>query len=175
MTDHCAKAVLLAALAMLIAVLRPGTAAADGERVAIAASVAPGPAVLNQVWVRKYGGPEAGHVLLLIPGSPAGQANYDVLAPLFVQRVPNLAVWTLDRRENIGEDVSVMQIGDPNLSLLYYSGLVPVNGQFFTPSRAPRSFRARPSDRTSASGAPRSPSTTSGRWSWPPVRAGRAR
>jgi hypothetical protein len=91
----------------------PSSAAAGGERVAIPASIAPGPAQLNQVWVRKYGPPDTSHVLLLIPGSPAGQANYDILAPLLVERVPNLAVWTLDRRENIGEDISVMQIGDP--------------------------------------------------------------
>jgi pimeloyl-ACP methyl ester carboxylesterase len=50
--------------------------------------------------------------------------------------VPNLAVWTLDRRGNSLEDVSIMALGDPDLSLAYYgapcsSGLDFCSG--FTP------------------------------------------
>lgn len=134
------RALARAALVLLIAAMTPSLVGAerptrDGERVAIAGAAAPGPAVYNQVWVRKYGPRDATHVLLLIPGSPAGQGNYDALAPALVERVPDLAVWTLDRRENALEDVSIMALGDPDLSLAYYaapcSGLDRCSG--FTP------------------------------------------
>jgi len=77
----------------------------------------------NQVWVRKYGPQDAKHILILLPGSPAGQADYDTTAAALTARVPNLAVWSLDRRENAFEDVSGFALGDPGLALCYY--LVP--------------------------------------------------
>jgi hypothetical protein len=128
------RALARVALGLWIAAMTPSLVAAegptqDGERVAIAGAPAPGPAVYNQVWVRKYGPRDATHVLVLIPGSPAGQGNYDALAPALVERVPDLAVWTLDRRGNALEDISIMALGDPNLSLAYYSD--PFGG--FTP------------------------------------------
>ena len=115
------RALARVTLVLWIAAITPSRVAAegaphDGERVAIAGAPAPGPAVYNQVWVRKYGPREAAHVLVLIPGSPAGQGNYDALAPALVERVPDLAVWTLDRRGNALEDVSIMAVGDPDLS-----------------------------------------------------------
>jgi hypothetical protein len=120
------RALARVALVLWIAAIAPSRVAAegptdDGERVAIAGAPAPGPSQYNQLWVRKYGPRDATHVLLLVPGSPAGQGNYDALAPALVERVPDLAVWTLDRRGNALEDVSIMALGDPDLSLAYYA------------------------------------------------------
>jgi pimeloyl-ACP methyl ester carboxylesterase len=74
----------------------------------------------NQVWVRKYGPRDAKHILVLLPGSPAGQADYDTTAIALTARVPNLAVWSLDRRENAFEDVRGFALGDPDMALCYY-------------------------------------------------------
>src|SRR5262249_55563914 len=66
-----------------------------------------------------------------MPGSPAGQSNFGWLAPLLVQSVPNVAVWTIDRRENGLEDGSTFALGDPDFSLAYFfldGGFVPVGG-----------------------------------------------
>jgi pimeloyl-ACP methyl ester carboxylesterase len=95
-----------------------------GDRVEIAGSTAvttpATPAKYNKVWVRKYGPANAGHVLVLLAGSPAGQADYDNLATALVARVPNLAVWSFDRRDNAFEDVKGFQAGDASLALCYY-------------------------------------------------------
>lgn len=99
----------------------------DGVRVTIAGAPAvttpATPAKYNKVWVRKFGPQDAGHVLILLPGSPAGQSDFDIVARALVARVPNLAVWSLDRRENALEDRSGFALGSPGLALCYY--LIP--------------------------------------------------
>ena len=92
----------------------------DGARVEIVVPPAPGPQQFNRVWVRKYGPGDAGHVLILVAGSPSGQGNFDALAAQLVARVPGLAVWTLDRRENALEDVTGFLAGDADAALGYY-------------------------------------------------------
>ena len=168
------RALAHVALVLLIAAITPNLVAAerptrDGERVAIAGAPAPGPAVYNQVWVRKYGPRDATHVLLLIPGSPAGQGNYDALAPALVERVPDLAVWTLDRRENALEDVSIMALGDPELSLAYYG--TPCSGLDLCRGFTPWTGDSAPS---SASGARLCSSRICGAWCWPRASVGGA-
>ena len=78
------------------------------------------PSQYNRVWVREYGPQSAAHVLVLLPGSPAGQSNYDILAPALVDLVPNLAVWSVDRRENAFEDTKGFRLGDPDKAFCYY-------------------------------------------------------
>jgi hypothetical protein len=105
----------------------------EGQRVAIQVPAGPGPAQYNTVWVRKYGPPGAGHVLVLVPGSPSGQGNYNAIAPALVRAVSDLEVWTLDRRENGLEDGSVFAMNDPDLALDYYLLGRKVHGRRFTP------------------------------------------
>ena len=125
---------MLLLLAVIVALPLPSLArvGGGGVRVAIEGAPGPGPAEFNRVWVRKYGSDALGHVLILVPGSPAGHANFDVLAPWLVDRVPNLAVWTVDRREDGLEDGSAFELGDPDLSLSYYflgGGFEPVGDE----------------------------------------------
>jgi Alpha/beta hydrolase family len=106
---------------------------ATGERVALSVPAGPGPAQYNQVWVRKYGPRDAGHVLVLVPGSPSGQGNFDALAPALVGAVPDLEIWTLDRRENGLEDVSGFERGSPDRAFDYYLLQGAVGGRRFAP------------------------------------------
>jgi hypothetical protein len=126
-----------ATLTMLLGgILDAGTAAAapdfDGSRVALAVPKGPGPSQYDQVWLRKYGPSDAGHVLVLNAGSPSGQGNFDALAAVLVARVPNLAVWTVDRRENALEDFTGFLTDDPDDALGYYFLGEPVDGRTFT-------------------------------------------
>src|SRR6185295_14717983 len=127
--------IVLAALPLIFSCGSDDNAAPsdDGERVAIAVAPAPGPAQYNQVWVRKYGPRDARHVLILVPGSPSGQGNYETLAPALVREVADLAVWTLDRRENGLEDTTGFELDDPDKAFGYYFLGSQVRGRSFTP------------------------------------------
>jgi hypothetical protein len=120
--------------ALLLLVAARGTSVAamlDGERSALAVPHGAGPALYDQVWVRRYGPDDAGHVLVLIAGSPSGQGNFDWLATQLVASVPNLQVWSYDRRENALEDVTGFLAGDPDDALGYYFLGEPVAGRTF--------------------------------------------
>jgi hypothetical protein len=130
------RTLALAALVLLAACGSDGggnSSTSDGQRVAIDVPPGPGPAEYNRVWVRKYGREDAGHVLVLIPGSPSSQGNYDSIAPALSEAVPNLAVWTLDRRENGLEDVTGFMASDADQALGYYFLGDAVNGRRFDP------------------------------------------
>ncbi|MBA3717606.1 MAG: hypothetical protein H0W87_05205, partial [Actinobacteria bacterium] len=112
----------------------PSTAAAwSGKRVQFAVGDAPGPAKYNTIWLRKYGPSSARTILVLIPGSPSGQATFNLLGETLPRRVPGLAVWTIDRRGNALEDTSGFEANDPNAALGFYTGLLPLNGRSFAP------------------------------------------
>jgi pimeloyl-ACP methyl ester carboxylesterase len=125
--------------ASTLAALAPAASAAAGDagdtgkRVAIKGAPAPGPAAYDRVWVRKYGPANAGAVLILMPGSPSGQGSFDAIAPEIAERVPGLAVWTLDRRGNAFEDVSAFELGDANAALSYYLLEQEIGGRKFQP------------------------------------------
>lgn len=108
-------------------------ATTDGQRIAIAVPPGPGPAEYDRVWVRTYGPQNARHVLILVPGSPSGQGNYDALAPALVDAVSDLAVWTLDRRENGLEDTTGFALNDANRAFGYYFLAGEVGGRNFSP------------------------------------------
>ena len=107
-----------------------------GNRVAIDGAPAPGPARHDRLWVRKYGPADAGTVLVLVPGSPSGQGTSASLGPDIVARVPDLAVWAIDRRGNAFEDVSAFEQPDPDTSAGYYFLGEELNGQLFDPVEA---------------------------------------
>jgi hypothetical protein len=66
------------------------------------------PAKYDQVQVRRFGNPSAKNVLVLVPGTLAGAADFDIVGPYLAAHVPNLQVWAENRREGALEDNSVL-------------------------------------------------------------------
>jgi hypothetical protein len=72
---------------------------------------APGtPKRLNRVTVIEVGPPSARNVLVLEPGTSAGGAYFVPLAQWVVQTVPGWQVWSIERRENLLEDQSMIDL-----------------------------------------------------------------
>ena len=70
---------------------------------------APGtPAQLNRVGVVKVGPKDARKVLVLVPGTSAGGAYFVPLAKTLVKQAKGWQVWSVERRENLLEDHSVL-------------------------------------------------------------------
>jgi pimeloyl-ACP methyl ester carboxylesterase len=70
---------------------------------------APGtPAQLNRVGVVKVGPKDARNVLVLVPGTSAGGAYFVPLAKTLVKQAKGWQVWSVERRENLLEDHSVL-------------------------------------------------------------------
>ena len=109
MRKHTAAAVGIAAAAIMTAGgLTPATA---NDLVTLDGYPAPGtPAKYNKVQVLKQGPADAGHVLVLVPGTSAGAANFRPVARALLQRLKgDWQVWSIERRENLLEDHSVLQ------------------------------------------------------------------
>jgi pimeloyl-ACP methyl ester carboxylesterase len=72
---------------------------------------APGtPAKFNKVGVLKIGPSSAKNVLVLEPGTSAGSAYFVPLAQWIVAETPGWQVWSVERRENLLEDQSEMNL-----------------------------------------------------------------
>ena len=72
---------------------------------------APGtPAKYDKVGVIKVGRPGARNVLVLEPGTSAGGAYFVPLAKWIVSRAPGWQVWSVERRENLLEDQSELNL-----------------------------------------------------------------
>ena len=72
---------------------------------------APGtPAAYNKVGVIKVGPSDAKNVLVLEPGTSAGSAYFVPLAQWIVSRTSGWQVWSVERRENLLEDQSEMNL-----------------------------------------------------------------
>jgi pimeloyl-ACP methyl ester carboxylesterase len=99
---------LLVAIAVALAAAVP--ASAEPLRVStLDGFTAPGtPPELNKVIVVKQGVPKADHVLVLVPGTSAGAAYFAPLAKAIVHTLPDWQVWSIERRENLIEDHSVL-------------------------------------------------------------------
>jgi pimeloyl-ACP methyl ester carboxylesterase len=70
---------------------------------------APGtPAKYDKVGVIKVGRPRARNVLVLEPGTSAGGGYFVPLAKWIVSHAPNWQVWSVERRENMLEDQSML-------------------------------------------------------------------
>lgn len=105
----------------------------DAPRTPIAGVQAPGPDRYDRVWVRRYGPKRPSCVLVLVPGSPAGQGGFAWVAQQIASRVDGLAVWALDRRSNAFEDVSAFERGTADQALGFYFGDQPFEGARFAP------------------------------------------
>jgi hypothetical protein len=66
------------------------------------------PAKYDKVGVLKIGSPRARNVLVLNPGTSASAAYFAPLARTIVARAPKWQVWSVERRENLLEDQSVL-------------------------------------------------------------------
>jgi hypothetical protein len=57
------------------------------------------PERFDRVQVRRFGSPSARNVLVLVPGTLAGAADFDIVGPYLATHVPHLQVWAEMRRE----------------------------------------------------------------------------
>src|SRR5438874_6836499 len=67
------------------------------------------PAKYDKVGVIKTGSPKAKNVLVLNPGTSASAAYFEPLAKDIVRRAKGWQVWSVERRENLLEDHSVLE------------------------------------------------------------------
>jgi pimeloyl-ACP methyl ester carboxylesterase len=68
------------------------------------------PAKYNKVGIIKVGPAKAKNVLVLAPGTSAGGAYFVPLAEWLVSKLPGWQVWSEERRENLLEDQSVLNL-----------------------------------------------------------------
>ena len=74
------------------------------------------PARYDKVGVIKVGSPTARNVLVLEPGTSAGAAYFVPLAQWIVSQAPNWQVWSVERRENLLEDQSMLDLAKEGLA-----------------------------------------------------------
>ncbi len=92
---------------IVIALACAPTASADRVFTVKGAS-APGPAKYDRVRVIEQGPRHARNVLVLVPGTSGGAAYFHPVAADIVKRLHGWRVWSVDRRENLLEDHSVL-------------------------------------------------------------------
>jgi hypothetical protein len=106
------------------------------------------PAKYNKVGVIKVGPAKAKNVLVLAPGTSAGGAYFVPLAQWLVSKLPRWQVWSEERRENLLEDQSVLNLAkhgkaSPQRVFDYYLGYLSdqsITNHFrFIPDSAVRS------------------------------------
>src|SRR3954469_14788510 len=95
-------------LKVLVAVLALTAANAQARYVKVAGAPGFGPAKYANLHIDKMGNPKARRVLVLIPGTFAGSADFVGVGAYLSTHVPNLQVWAIDRRPNQLEDTSYM-------------------------------------------------------------------
>jgi hypothetical protein len=95
----------LSTMAVALAVASPASA----DRVfTVDGAKAPGPARYDRVRVIEQGPRGADDVLVLVPGTSGGAAYFRPVARAVAARLPGWKVWSVDRRENLLEDHSVL-------------------------------------------------------------------
>jgi hypothetical protein len=96
----------LSTMAGLLAVASPASA----DRVfTVDGAAAPGPAHYDRVRVIEQGPRKAKNVLVLVPGTSGGAAYFRPVARDIVAGLPGWKTWSVDRRENLLEDHSVLR------------------------------------------------------------------
>jgi pimeloyl-ACP methyl ester carboxylesterase len=94
--------------ALACAAIVPSAATAAGASF-IRGFTAPGtPAKYNRVGIVKVGPASARNVLVLVPGTSAGGGYFVPLAKTLVTGLPGWQVWSVERRENLLEDHSML-------------------------------------------------------------------
>jgi hypothetical protein len=96
----------------------------------VAGFTSPGtPAKYNKVGILKIGSPNAKNVLVLNPGTSASAAYFQPLAKSIVAKAKGWQVWSVERRENMLEDHSVLNLAKtgkatPQRLFDYYLGWI---------------------------------------------------
>ena len=106
------------------------------------------PAKYNRVGVLKVGSAHAKNVLVLEPGTSAGSAYFVPLAQWIVSKLHGWQVWSIERRENLVEDQSELNLAkrgraSGNDLFNYYLGYLAnpsIKKHFITPSGSAFSF-----------------------------------
>jgi pimeloyl-ACP methyl ester carboxylesterase len=95
---------------VLICLALPASAAARPLSVTwLRGFAAPGtPAKYNKVGVIKVGSAKAKNVLVFEPGTSAGSAYFVPLAKWIISKAPDWQVWSVERRQNLLEDQSLV-------------------------------------------------------------------
>jgi pimeloyl-ACP methyl ester carboxylesterase len=105
---------VIAAASVASAAVAPSAGAATGPAVSVewmrGYSATGTPTSLNRVGVVEIGPPKARNVLVLEPGTSAGGAYFVPLAKWLVTKVKGWQVWSVERRENLLEDQSVLNL-----------------------------------------------------------------
>jgi hypothetical protein len=103
-------AVLAAGALSLAALAAPAVQAAPATKFTRVAGlkVAGTPAKYDKVGVLQIGSAKAKNILVLNPGTSASAAYFAPLARSIVQQAPDWQVWSVERRENLLEDQSVI-------------------------------------------------------------------
>ncbi len=119
-TTAIGGAFALALLAIAVAPIGVATAgaatAAAAKTPAVRFVTLPGyaepgtPAKYDKVGVLETGNPRAKNVLVLIPGTSASAAYFEPLAKDIVRRASGWQVWSVERRENLLEDQSELDL-----------------------------------------------------------------
>jgi pimeloyl-ACP methyl ester carboxylesterase len=113
-TRHLRGLILTSLVLMSPACASLAVAAPAGARLGVTwmeGYAAPGtPAKYDEVGVIKVGRPGARNVLVLEPGTSAGGGYFVPLAKWIVSRAPGWQVWSVERRENLLEDQSELNL-----------------------------------------------------------------
>lgn len=107
---------------MILGALLAAGPAAAAPYVSVKGAKGPGPAKYDRVFVQKFGPARAKRVMVLVPGFLGGAGDFRLVARDIVRRVPGLAVWALDRRQQAFEDTRVFEKGDPARAEAHYLG-----------------------------------------------------
>jgi hypothetical protein len=106
---HVLRRAFLPALMFLVVIAGPAPAAVPVKFQRIAGFKSPGtPARYNKVGILKVGPARAKNVLVLNPGTSASAAYFQPLAKSIVGSARGWQVWSVERRENLLEDHSVL-------------------------------------------------------------------
>lgn len=111
MSNRARRAIVLAAAGtMLGAVVGTPPAQASDNWTTLRGHDAPGtPTKYDKVKVLKQGPRSAKHVLVLIPGTSGGALMFAPFMESLLRRVDGWQVWTIERRENLLEDHSMLK------------------------------------------------------------------
>lgn len=129
-------AFLAALLTVLVALASSPASARAADVFTVTGAPGAGPARYDRVLVERFGPSSARTVLVLVPGSTSGAGAFALVARDLVRRVRGLQVWAVQRREQVFQDTSVLERGDPDQSLAYYLRGQPIDGHTFRPPPA---------------------------------------
>jgi pimeloyl-ACP methyl ester carboxylesterase len=128
----CRLGIAFGLVALVLAITAPGAGAATFSWIKGYDDPAT-PDQYDQVGILKEGSPSAKKILVLVPGTSAGATYFEPLAQDIVSKTHGWQVWSVERRENLLEDQSMLDRvkqgqATPQQLFDYYLGYI-VNGK----------------------------------------------